>query len=550
MKLLAEAEKFFRRRLYVSHNPDYSVLFVYFGVVTVTSILSRAEATSFGVFGSLIAANLGAIFLIAVALVLFLFLQRRKSAGDSYSIAAIVLTGLIVGFIKWALTAAFLVLAGLSDLILEAPFARAIFSSVAGMIFFPSLVLFSTIRGRYLKRQKFLVEAMAEINSQPRDYPGLLLDFLENFKDRLGSQKKVASGGVLANEIRGLVNSVLRPLSHELWNPQSQRLPSFQMSELLKSALRKHVYFWPLVVPISLITSLAPVLQFRGLILGSIFLAAKAGILLVVFFLASKVATRTFTQSLLLFTFSIALVGLLNFFLNRSTSSGAGDLEIQYWILTQVWIVIVSVTTGVARAMAQEGRYLDMAYSDWISAQVDQSSPQSAIALIEDRQLAKYLHGSVQTKLSNLATYLEQSSDQIVQESDLRRIDEAISEALSEFHSRKVKTVEEAMLRLEDDWGGLIQLAFFLEDVPMPAALVDLMLQVINEGVANAYRHGRATRVTVTLGSDFMLTLIDDGQGPADVKPGLGSALFNSISTEWSLTRISAGTSLQLKLNS
>lgn len=62
-----------------------------------------------------------------------------------------------------------------------------------------------------------------------------------------------------------------------------------------------------------------------------------------------------------------------------------------------------------------------------------------------------------------------------------------------------------------------------------PARSVDV---VIEEGLANAYRHGDATRVDVNIwadGNDIVVEIIDDGRGLGDVISGMGSQRMAAV---------------------
>lgn len=535
-------------RLYVSHDPDYSVLLALIALASLTSVLSRAFSGVPNLFLSLVIANLAAVLIIAVILVGFLKVRRRHSPGSSYSFAAIILAGLMLGLVKWVLTSMFMAQLGVPEIAYNQPIGRAIFSGLGGAILLSGLVLFSAIRFKYSKQRTFLVQALQEQEGVEGDYPSLLLSLLSNLRDRFQEGKKPITSHTLAMEIRGFVSEVLRPLSKDIWRTEFKSLPDFRLAELLKSALTKHVYFWPLVVPIYALSNIFPAIVERELAFGLIYVGFRAVILLVVLVVAGKVTTKTDTQAIFLYTAAIALIGALNFGASQLVSPSPPLEDFQNWILGQIWLVVVTITVGVFRALAAGGEAMDKFYGSWIRDRVESSSVSLQLSKYEDRQLAQYLHGTVQSKLSNLATHLEQDPDKAALDGSLKLVDQVISDALREYHERRVKTLEEMTTRLEADWGGLVELTFLFSDVPLPEGLVDKISQVINEAVANAYRHGNATRVSIDLSEDLQLTVMDDGDGPTNTIPGLGSALFDSIASEWSIIAGDAGSTLLMKM--
>lgn len=535
-------------RLYVSHDPDYSVLLALIVVSSLTSVLSRAFSGVPNLFISLVIANLAAVLIIAVILVGFLKVRRRHSPGSSYSFAAIILAGLILGLVKWVLTSMFMAQLGVPEIAYNQPIGRAIFSGLGGAILLPGLVLFSAIRFKYSKQRTFLVQALQEQEGVGGDYPSLLLSLLSNLRDRFQEGKKPITSHTLAMEIRGFVSEVLRPLSKDMWRTEFKSLPDFRLAELLKSALTKHVYFWPLVVPIYALSNIFPAIVERELAFGLIYVGFRAAILLVVLVAAGKVLTKSDGQAISLYVGTLALIGALNLGVSQLVAPSPPLEELQSWILGQIWLVVVTLIVGVSKALAAGGEALDKFYGSWIRDHVESSSVSLQLSRYEDRQLAQYLHGTVQAKLSNLAAHLEQDPDKAALDGNLKLIDQVISDALREYHERQVKTLEEMTTRLEADWGGLVELTFLFSDVPLREGMVDRVSQVINEAVANAYRHGEATRVTINLSKDLELSVRDDGKGSTTTIPGLGSALFDSIASEWSLTANDAGSTLRLRI--
>jgi len=53
----------------------------------------------------------------------------------------------------------------------------------------------------------------------------------------------------------------------------------------------------------------------------------------------------------------------------------------------------------------------------------------------------------------------------------------------------------------------------------------EVIYRIVQEGITNARRHGKATKITITCGLEpgrFYIMIADDGQGCADLKPGFG----------------------------
>jgi len=75
------------------------------------------------------------------------------------------------------------------------------------------------------------------------------------------------------------------------------------------------------------------------------------------------------------------------------------------------------------------------------------------------------------------------------------------------------------------------------------------VVEVVHEAIVNAVRHGEASSVRVDVrsqGSDWVVTVVDDGLGPSDhVEGGLGLSLVDAASAgRWELTRDDTGGAL------
>jgi signal transduction histidine kinase len=82
-------------------------------------------------------------------------------------------------------------------------------------------------------------------------------------------------------------------------------------------------------------------------------------------------------------------------------------------------------------------------------------------------------------------------------------------------------------------------------------SLSRLQTRVVEEAIANAYRHGKATHVKVLLDEGSTLLIVDDdGFGPKEGPKGLGSFIFDSIGP-WSIEALpSGGSRFQLRFDS
>jgi two-component sensor histidine kinase len=168
---------------------------------------------------------------------------------------------------------------------------------------------------------------------------------------------------------------------------------------------------------------------------------------------------------------------------------------------------------------------------------------------LKDRQLAQFLHGHVQTKLNGVASRIESRDAAGDIRADLDEIEVVLNEALGEFGSRQVQSLEEVVESLQRDWGGLVRLTFAVHAVRLEDDQFETIREIISEGIANAVRHGFASEVSIMVTAGPEIVVLDNGTGPRDGKAGLGTTYFSSVATTWSLTATEAGAKLTISLS-
>lgn len=162
-------------------------------------------------------------------------------------------------------------------------------------------------------------------------------------------------------------------------------------------------------------------------------------------------------------------------------------------------------------------------------------------------EISKHLHGFLITKIHSSATLL----DRYAEKGDFESYKSELTKLLSEF---TIEGLQSSLNRdvvspdyfsnLLESWDGMIGISL---QVPETLSLAIKKTQrielahVIEELISNAYRHGEAQLITITvrwLDEDSLeIAATDNGKGAVlPVKPGLGSKIFEMASDgNWSL---------------
>jgi hypothetical protein len=176
------------------------------------------------------------------------------------------------------------------------------------------------------------------------------------------------------------------------------------------------------------------------------------------------------------------------------------------------------------------------------------------------QRVATRLHADVQGRMLAAARRIEGGAhDPDVVGQELLALDALLRELPGIGDVARATPLGERLEDLVRRWQGFIAVRFDPSIADVAAALDarsevdDRVVQIISEAVVNAARHGLAAAATVRIeGGEggVVVTVLDDGIGPRDGAPGLGSAYFSSASGgDWSLTAAAhGGTVLRVRL--
>ena len=81
-------------------------------------------------------------------------------------------------------------------------------------------------------------------------------------------------------------------------------------------------------------------------------------------------------------------------------------------------------------------------------------------------------------------------------------------------------------------WRGFLEVEF----VAAPESWSHNHELIIDEALANSFRHGKASEARVAVAADGTIEIRDNGQLTAGRKPGMGSSLFTDLA-EWNLSK-------------
>lgn len=233
-------------------------------------------------------------------------------------------------------------------------------------------------------------------------------------------------------------------------------------------------------------------------------------------------------------------------------------MEPQRLFLNFFWFISTFMVVSFVSHLYQNESAIDAFVRQMIdSKKIDQMLVQEEIMRVK-HDIARYLHGNLQSRMMSLGLTL-----QMVQNKNQNSMDDALTIAqslldspFSEYLSLEDRTLADEVALNCATWEGLLIVRTNIEEIDSRLSYVQKRAigAVLEEALANALRHGFAKEVAVRIyqkDSSTTIEVMDDGIGPRNTGPGLGSRLYDSIATKgWSLQHRfdGEGTVLELKL--
>jgi signal transduction histidine kinase len=427
----------------------------------------------------------GSAVIIAV-LVVANFTAFRNRRVHPVPIWWVVALGVIAGAARSVVVVPLSAELGVIDFSWQEMTIRMISGGAIGAIFLPLGALLSSVIASYVTQRRELLHELSD---------------LEVERMRASGESEVLRAAVL-DELRAEMGDLV-----ETGDPQAARagvLPA--IGQLLFSIACIAVAFW------------------AGRKLSSRFPNVSIGIL---------IAVVVFIEA------TVGLLAALLFQRDPLVDNSAAMLA------NAIWMPVLIFMAGAVVSAIRSGDDVLRQLRERVSATQARTSAQEAETARIRKEVAAALHGTVQSQLLASAAGLHQPR---IAELMTRSPQEGLEAALSSIDAATASTLDigERLERIERSWGSLMQVTITGVEYAQGSGHEKSVIRVVEEALANAYRHGHAGIVDVSIamnGNTVMIRVVDDGDGlPAEVRPGLGSAVLESLAPgAWSLTEVPEG---------
>lgn len=167
------------------------------------------------------------------------------------------------------------------------------------------------------------------------------------------------------------------------------------------------------------------------------------------------------------------------------------------------------------------------------------------LATAKDIDLARFLHGEVQAGLVAANLLLNRASntgDTDLARHALRSAANLLKQDYVQVSQSRTSSPQARLEKLSSGWRGIAEVKFTLECIDaLKASELNDVIALIDEGVSNAIRHAQATTISVKgeITETFLdIEVISDGSIMTHNAAGLGTKLFNELTTNWEYSRV------------
>lgn len=345
-----------------------------------------------------------------------------------------------------------------------------------------------------------------------------------------------------ADFLRELATNLIRPLSHQIAKSKPTGWQTFKDSastmllipDLIQRQMPWLLFFYALgEVRVDLLNF--------GIMRGSILFALNIVTLAILMYILAYIFKRSKPRYVSVFIYPL-IIGVVNASLNivnrriiHEHLSAANYVTTLSWTIFSIYLVSYAgryVIVTMKSLSETKGKYSMMFQR--VTSQVNSSRNLS-------EQLARFLHGSLQTKLNTSAFRVNQANSHEEIRKELQLVADYMSMPQEIDDIEISGDVIAKLAEIKETWSPLIQVTF---DCSGPSSLPDLaaaahLYDLINEVVSNAHRHGEANSITVRVDihpHEIFVEATNDGSLLSSVKSGLGTKIFDAITNNcWSL---------------
>lgn len=502
------------------------------------------------VFGASVAANavaLSACFGVLIAARKTIFVNRERKRVRIFVVVGV---GALIGVTKALITVSLIAaLVPYPGYFASLP-SRVLSSVSVGVLLLPVSAVFLATRERFRKDRELLLRQRASTASvaspEYREELAAVAKEVQSFMQRatVELEKRKTEPAELRHYLREGLQRNLRKLTHDLTVDSASVLTRSATRDGVAIAIIAHTY--PLVtVTMAYIALSAPFVLFQtGIAEGVGRTAISTTLLVSLLWAIRRIPISGLAATLGVLSSTLIAWSLLNELVAFLAFGPMGSFPFGITALANITVALAPILVLGAIAVATVDPETIRRHRDaLLSEKYWQRDIWTLYAVREKRAVAQQLHGRLQNVLLATLYRLDKNPYSL----DFKNLSQEMAslakdlEEIRPHSSTDVTTLAEGLEELRHRWGEIIDVTVTIVSTePAPSAeRVREILDVAEESISNAVRHGMATSVSIsidTVQTRASLLAKDNGIGPRRGEPGVGTLLLSSLhGATWSL---------------
>ena len=352
------------------------------------------------------------------------------------------------------------------------------------------------------------------------------------------------------SKIQDLINSELRPASAQLWNGSTLTAPKLSIPTLVRISLldqKLKVFTASQLFAPYIFIGLNGTLGWR---LAAIETLLATSLNILVFLVCEALfknglLNRRFTNVAIMgSSYFIPVITILTILPESLfwTESVATTFFYQFFLTTSHILILLGL--NLYKLLGQQRAAVLESFEQIVQGNAELSISSDDLIAVRDIDLARYLHGELQAGLIATSLLLQRASntgDTELARHALRSAAHILRQDHARISQSRISSPQARMEQIAAGWRGIAEVRIDLDWIDdLETSVLNDVIVLIDEGVSNAIRHAKATTISVSgtrTGTDLNLEILSNGSGMTAQTPGLGTKLFNELTSAYAYSR-------------
>jgi signal transduction histidine kinase len=357
----------------------------------------------------------------------------------------------------------------------------------------------------------------------------------------------------LIEQVRNQVNDVLRPISHRLYSSDVLIAPKIRPLRALRLSISQLSFSIPTVLTLLVFTGFINGLAIFGFAISLLRLVLVVAVWLLIHLLwhQTKFAQQVNSSARNISYLVVAGIGPIMF---SEAINDVLNLDHNYFVavLLSPLLPTLIVLTSLIEFFQQERDQI----IDRLTQIGQQTSEQLDPTTLDRKQLATYLHNSLQSELVGISMQLAAASsaaDEAAAKAAMERLHATLTRSIQTGFQQLKDSPADRLTQVTSSWIGIADISLQLADFDQ-LVLADQtnLVQLCEELISNSVRLGGASQIQLAgelTAAGYELTLTSNGQFGADYAAGLGSSWILEITGgQWQIAATDTGVIATAKL--